>query len=307
MKPNDEIKNVALIGLGAVGAVVASELQRIPDLSLSCIVDEARKSKYEKNGIFINGIKQNYNMVTPNQLHQADLIIIATKNLQILQALSQIKNAVGPNTMILSLLNGIQSEKEIEKVYGEAKTLYGFIINITSVNLNGKIECSSNGTIVFGEKNNSKTPRIQAIINLFEKAKIDYKNPENIQFEMWKKFLINTTFNSLGALCRSPYGGFNFEEMQILAKNIGHEVIQIANAENIPLTNDLLENDIKLTCSYDPHGKCSMLQDMEAGRLTENEYFCGTIIKLAQKHNIPVPYCQFTYLLLKGTELARTV
>ncbi len=299
--------NVSLIGLGAVGAVVASELQRAKDINLACIVDKDRKEKYLKNGIYINGEKQNFNLITPDEAKPADLIIIATKNLQIAQALEEIKNAVGPDTTILSLLNGIQSEKEIEKIYGPEKTIYGFIINITSMNINGNIRCTSLGTIVFGEKDNSQTPRIQQIKQLFEKSDIDYKNPENIQFEMWKKFLINVTFNSLGALCRSPFGGFNFDELKDLSRKIGGEVIAVANAEKIPLTTEILEQDIKLTCSYTPTGKCSMLQDMEAQRLTENDFFCGTIVELGKKHGISTPYCDFTYKLIKSTELARNV
>lgn len=307
MKIDGRISKVALVGLGAVGAVVASELQTVPGLELFCIVDEARKARYSADGIFINGRKQDFTLVTPDEVPPVELVIIATKNLQIDEALAEIKNAVAPDTMILSLLNGIQSEKEIERVYGEALTLYGFIINITSVHLGSDITCTSNGTIVFGEKDNTETARISSVKELFERAGIVYKNPESIQFEMWKKFLINTVFNSLGALCRSPYGGFRYPEMKELARKIGHEVIRVANAENVPLTEQMLEDDIELTCSYTPTAKCSMLQDMEAGRLTENDFFLGTAMRLGKEHGIATPYCEFLYQLIKGTEHVRHV
>lgn len=297
-----QIKNVALIGLGAVGAVVASQLNKVPDINLYCVVDLERKKRYEQNGIFINNRRQNFKLVTPDELQMADLVIIATKNLQIQNALKQVNNSVTGDTMILSLLNGIQSEKEIEKTYGKEKTLYGFIINITSINLNGNINCTNNGTIVFGEKDNSRSERILAIEQLFNKAGISYKNPGNIQLEMWKKFLINVVFNSLGAITRSPYGGFKSDSMKNCVQKIGLETIKVANAEGIPLTEELLQKDLELTLSYTPTGKCSMLQDVEAGRLTENDFFTGTIIKLGEKHSIPTPYCQFLYDLIKGTE-----
>jgi len=50
-----------------------------------------------------------------------------------------------------------------------------------------------------------------------------------------------------------------------------------------------------------------MLQDMEAERKTENQFFCGTICKLGKIHNIPTPYCEFLAQLIEGTELARTL
>lgn len=302
-----QIKSVAIVGLGAVGAIVGEQLKTVLKDNLYCVVDEDRKKRYLQNGIFINEEKQNFNFVTPAELKPVDLIIISTKNLQIAEALQEIKNGVGPNTMILSLLNGIQSEKEIESLYGLEKTLYGFIIDLQSINLSGKITCYGKGKIVFGEKDNIISERIQEIQKLFDISGIKYTTPENIQLEMWKKFLINTVFNSLGALCRSTYGGFKYDVMQALTRKIGYEVVEVANAEGIPLTKELLEDDIKMTCGYNPLGKCSMLQDMEAERKTENQFFCGTVCQLGKKHNIPTPYCEFLVQLIEGTELVREV
>ena len=302
-----KIKTVAIIGLGAVGAVVGDQLEKILGKNLYVVVDKERKARYLKDGISINNEDCTFNYVTPEELPVVDLIIIATKNLQIDAAVASIKNGVGENTMILSLLNGIQSEKDIEAAYGEAKTLYGFIIDLQSINLSGKITCAGKGKIVFGEKNNARTERIEAVEELFTEAGIKYLVPENIQFEMWKKFLINTVFNSLGGITRSTYGGFNFDVMKSLVRKVGYEVIAVANAEGIPLTKELLEDDIKMTCGYDSQGKCSLLQDVEAGRNTENKWFCGTICKLGKNHNIPTPYCEFLGELIEGTELVRTI
>jgi len=302
-----KINSVAIIGLGAVGAVVGEQLEKVLGAELYCVLDEGRKARYQENGIWINEEKCNFQYVTPEELKPVDLIIVATKNLQIDEAVKLIRNGVGENTMILSLLNGIQSEKEIAAAYGEEKTLYGFIIDLQSINLNGKITCYGKGKIVFGENNNEKTERIQAVTEIFDSAGIKYDVPEDIHLAMWKKFLINTVFNSLGAICRSTYGGFRFKVLQDCARKVGYEVVKVANAEGIALTNELVEDDIKMNAGYNPLGKCSMLQDMEAERNTENKWFCGTVCQLGKKHSIPTPYCEFLGNLLEGTELARTL
>lgn len=298
------VKSIALIGLGAVGATVAQKLQTVLKDNLYIIVDKARKERYESKGIFINGEKQNFNLITSEEAEPVDLVIIATKNLQVNQALSSIKNAVGPDTAILSLLNGIQSESEIEEAYGKEKTLYGFIIDLNSININGNIQCDKYGKIVFGEKDNSRSERINQIEQLFKASDTDYKIPENIQLEMWKKYLINVCFNSLGALCRSPYGGFANESMQSLVRKIGREVVKVANAEGIALTEQMIEDNIKKNLTYNPLGKCSMLQDVEAGRKTENNWFCGTVVHLGEKHSIETPNCKFIQELIEGVEYA---
>lgn len=300
-----EIKSAAIVGMGAVGAVVGEQLSSVLNQNLFCVMDKSRKQKYSAQGIFINNKKIDFNYVTPEELAPVDLIIIATKNLQLSDALKEIKNGVGPNTVILSLLNGIQSERDIEAEFGNKNNLYGFIIDLQSINLDGKIDCTGKGKIVFGEKDNQESDRVLAVKALFDKAGIKYLVPENILFEMWKKFLINTVFNSLGAITRSTYGGFKFDCMQSLVWKIGREVVAVAQAEGIPLTEELIDQDIKMTLGYNPLGKCSMLQDTEAERKTENDFFCGTIIQLGKKHKIETPYCEFLWELLKGTELVR--
>lgn len=298
------VKKVAIVGMGAVGAVVGSQLIHTLGNHLYCVMDEERVKKYSKKGIFINNEKQPFNYVTPEEVPVCDLIIVATKNPQLKTALSEIKNAVGKHTMILSLLNGIDSEAEIEKLYGAEKTLYGFIIGLTSVNEGGRITVSTKGKIIFGENDNSRSKRVNDVIKLFEESNIDYLNPEDIHYEMWVKFLINVTFNSIGAITESTYGGYGNLGSEMAARKIGLEVIKVAKAEGILLQNELIEKNIEVNRNFNPYSKCSMVQDVEAHRQTENEYFCGKIMRLAEKHGIEVPYCTFLYELLSGKEYA---
>lgn len=301
----DQVKSVAIVGMGAVGAVVAEQLLNVLGNDLYCIMDAGRIGRYKADGITINGKKANFNLVTPEEVPTVDLVIFATKNLQLLEALPEARKAIGAQTAILSLLNGIHSEVEIERMYGAERTLYGFITNLQSINHHGNIDCAGKGIILLGEKDNHESERVKAIHELFEKAHITHKIPENIRLEMWKKLLMNTVFNSIGAICRSTFGAFNFPVIQTLVQKIGHEVILVANAEGFNLTQNDLDCALKATCNYTPLGKCSMLQDIEANRKTENRFFCGTICELGKAHNIPTPYCEFLGALIEGTELSQ--
>lgn len=299
----EEIKNITIVGAGAVGAVVASSLtQYLGKDNVQILAAGERLNRYKTEGIYINGEFQDFNYVSPKQAEKTDLVIVATKNFHLPQALDDMESVLRSDTAILSLLNGIQSERDIAARYGWERTLYGFVISLNSIHEKNRIECSNPGTLYFGEKDNSITLRINALENLFSSARVKNCCPKNIHLEQWKKFLINVTFNTLSALCRSTYGAFNLPVMQELALKAGSEVIQVANAENVPLTYQMLEKDIELMCSHDPVGKTSMLQDIEAGRETENSWFCGTIMSLAEKHGISVPVCTILHSLIKGTE-----
>lgn len=295
-----------MIGMGAVGAIVGKGLlAHLGSEQFFCIAEGERKERYEKDGILINNERQNFNFITPEEADPSDLVIIATKNLQLKEILPQIKKAVGPHTIILSLLNGMQSERDIAAVYGSEKVLYSFIVGISSVHEKNNIICSDSGIIVFGEKDNTYSPRIEAVSQLFTAAGQKFKVPADIHLELWKKFLMNVTCNTISALCRAPYGTFRFDVMKDMIRDCGLEVVEVANAEGISLTEQMIEDNIAVANSIDPKGKTSMFQDIEAGRKTENEWFCGTVIELAQKHHISVPICTLLKRLIQITELSR--
>ena len=79
-----EIKKVTIIGVGAVGAVIASKLTSyLGKENVECLADGERKVRYERDGIFLNGEKQDFNFVESKNAQESDLIVIATKNLQL--------------------------------------------------------------------------------------------------------------------------------------------------------------------------------------------------------------------------------
>lgn len=300
-----EIKTISIIGAGAVGAVVGKNLRGyLGKDNVQIIASGERKARYEKDGIFVNGEKCDFNYIEPADAKKSDLIIIATKNLQIKEALSDIKNAVGENTLIMSLLNGIESEKEIEAAYGKEKVIYAFIVGTSAVRENGNINCPDAGTIVFGENDNSKTERTSAILELFEKSGQKSRNPDDIHLEMWKKFLMNVTCNTITSLCRAPYGTFKNQVLCDLVRDCGKEVIAVAHAEGIALTEQMIEDNISIMDTIDPKGKTSMFQDVEAKRKTENKWFCGAIVELGKKHGIETPVCAILERLVEITETA---
>ena len=296
---------VTMIGMGAVGAVVGKRLGEFLGFeNMECIADSQRKSRYEKNGISINGERINFKFVTPENATESDLVIIATKNLQLKDVLVQIENAVGPETTILSLLNGIQSERELSEKFGKEKVLYGYIVNLSSTNESGTIICGHEGTIYFGEDSNEITPRVSEIKKLFDDAKVNSVVPEDIHLSQWKKFLLNVSCNTISALCRQTYKGFRNEVTQDVVRQCAREVVSVANKMGIALTNEMIEENIRMTSSLNDEGKTSMFQDVDAKRRTENDYFCGTIVKLGQELGIQTPVCDLLHKLIKCTESA---
>lgn len=290
----NEIKKVILCGLGAVGAVYADKLSKT-DCDFRVLVNESRYLKYSKNPITYNNQKLDIKYILPDERDfKADLIIIATKMSGLDAAISQMKNFVGENTIILSLLNGVTSEGVIAKEYGLDKVLYSYYIGHSAVRVGNHITHDGINTLVFGAEKSDDMYKIIAIKNLFEKAGIHYEIPDDIKRSLWLKFMLNVSSNPTTALFRMTFGEMqNNKSMMNLVIKIMIEVQAIARAEGIKNTETMIEEALAAIGTMSPEGKTSMLQDVEAGRKTEIDTFAGTVVELGLKHNIPTPYCQF--------------
>ena len=111
------MEKVIICGLGAVGLTYACKLKNFCELKI--LADKTRIKKYQQNKPKLNGEEIELSYISPDDSFTADLIIIATKDSGLDDAIEYIKNFVGENTIIFSLLNGVSSEEKIAKVYGK--------------------------------------------------------------------------------------------------------------------------------------------------------------------------------------------
>ena len=276
------IKDVVLIGLGGVGAVYAS---KIPDIKI--LVDDARLKKYTENPITVNGKKYNFNYIT--KFDKADLIIISAKFYGLTDILNKL--SVTPNTIIISLMNGISSEDIISAKFPQAVVVPSYLIcNSIIRNGNSVIHDGINKIVMAPNKE---------LEEFFASCNINYEIAEDIKSSMWQKFMLNIVANQLSAVTRMTFGEMNsLPYIDSLLRNILKEVIEIANAEGIKTPEVLAENAINTFKNMAPYGKTSMLQDIENGRKTELDAFAITVINLGKKYNIQTPYNNlFRYLL----------
>lgn len=289
-----EIKNVIVCGIGAIGSIYADKIHSKTPNNLRVLVDEQRKIKYLKNPIIFNGKELNFNYILPEDNDfKADLIIIATKNNGLNDAINNMKNFVKEDTIILSLLNGVSSEDKIAEVYGWDKVLLAFFLGHSAIREGRNIIHDDNNTIYFGEKfsENNLSKKTIRLKNYFDKIGINYKIPSDMHYSQWLKFMLNVTGNQASAILKMTFGDMSKNsKFQKFALHIMQEVAEIAKAEGVPNAYKLIPDTADLFKTMLPEGKTSMLQDVEAGRQTEVDIFAGTIVELGKKHNIPTPY-----------------
>lgn len=282
-----EIESVALVGLGAVGAVVAAQFQKTVPERFRVIADPARQQRLRQEGVVFNGERYDFAFAEGPQ----DLILIATKATALSEALETIAPHVGPQTLILSLLNGIDSEKAVAERFTEAHVLYSYFLGHPSMRKGNAITHDGNYCIYWGEADNRTfSDKVLTIKKLFDNAGIPYRIPEDMISALWQKFVINIGCNQTTALLRRPYGHLQRNERAMaLAVGMMAEAQKVAEHMGITGAIDMVRQAAEVIETMNPDGKSSMQQDVEAGRPTEIDIFAGTLCRLADRLDIPVP------------------
>lgn len=286
-----KIKTVSLIGLGAIGAAYGSKLHKYLAEDFTVIADEERITRYQKNKIRVLDNTYHFHYETPEMAKEPrDLVIFAVKNAELNEAIHQIKHLIGPDTIVLSLLNGISSEEEIFEATKSNHILHSMCVGIDAVRKNQSVKFSSLGKIVFGSPDDSLKDDIEAVQNLFNEAEVPYEIPEDILHAIWAKFMFNVGINQISAVLRAPYRYFQqVPSLHRWMEDAMYEVVSISKKVGVFLTKEDVKKYRPILKALSPDGMTSMLQDIEAGRKTEVEYFAGKVVELGKKYNVPTP------------------
>lgn len=288
------IENVALIGMGAMGAFFAPKLVNVlGHANFFVVADGNRKARLEKEGVTINHVNYKFNVIEPGTPLKMDLIIVAVKDNQLDQAIEDIKDFVGEQTQIMSVMNGVDSEEKLIKRFGADHVIYSYMrINIAMNNGAAEYDPES-GAVHFGEQTNDQlSQRILAIKTLFEQATIRYRIDKDMLRGIWFKFMCNVSGNLTCALLGVPYGAYHISEhANAIRRQAMKEVMTIANKKGIDLTmNDI--DDYDETVKRIPFAnKPSTLQDLEKCKKTEVDMFAGKMLTLGKELNIETPIC----------------
>ena len=304
----EQIKKVSLIGLGGVGSVFAAHLSPVLGDGFRIIASGERKRRCE-SGFPINGQDFRFKVIDPAEKGEvADLVILSVKGYALEQAIADIQNQVGPNTLILNFLNGVRTEERLIAAFGEARVLYGYIYVVAALKDGGAGYVPESVRVRFGEKTNqegSYTERVLRVKALFDEAKIPYRIERDLMRGMWKKFLMNIGENMPMAALRLTYAGFRSEHYRAISRAGKAEVVAIAKAKGIDLRpEDNVEHD---QTSLERYSKIASWQpstctDLDANKTTEVDLFSGAVVEMGAELGIPTPYNELFYHSIKVME-----
>jgi len=299
------IETISVIGAGGLGAAYAGILYEMDHRCVSFVAGGDRAERLRREGVMVNGTRYVIPVLLPEDLSEpSDLIIVAVKYHHLDETVRDMKNRVGVETTIISVMNGIESEERIGAAYGMEKVLYAVAVGIDALREGNRVNYTTQGKIFFGEAQNTfPTERVARVQALFDRAGIIYETPPDMIRLLWWKFMINVGINQASAVLRAPFSVFQTtQEARDLMESAMREVIMLSEKAGVNLSEEDIEKFQNVLHSISPQGKTSMLQDIEAGRKTEVEMFAGKVIELGTRLHVPTPINQKLFDAIKKIE-----
>ena len=278
---------IAIIGSGAVGCYYGGRLaQHGNDVHFLMRRD---LNHVLAHGLTIHSVHGDFQL--PNvQAHgdtqsigPSDLVIITLKATDNKALLDLIPPLLKPDTMLLTLQNGLGIEPWLAEHFGSARVLGGLCFVCINRTSPGVIEHYSQGAVTLGEYERPPQPRSESLASEWQRCGIECVVAPDLLQARWRKLVWNIPFNGLAIAA----GGIDVG--QILA-NPGHraqaialmeEVIAIAKTLGHPLPEDLLADQLARTEQMGPY-KPSSLIDYHAGRPVELEAIWGEPLRQGQ-------------------------
>jgi 2-dehydropantoate 2-reductase len=237
----------------------------------------------------------------PGDLGIVDLILFCVKTYDTAHAIETVRPLVGPETIVLSVQNGIDNEERIAQVLGPGAVIGATALITAQLESPGVVvHTTGPGGIVLGEFAGETSERTRNLQQVFRRARIPTSLHEDIRVALWEKFLFICAFSGLTTLTRLPIGELlAHEETSTLLRGVMQEVEMVAQASGTNLPADSTDRWFSTYFKLEPAARGSMYFDLIAQRSLELEALNGTVVRLGREHNVATPLNFAIYAALK--------
>lgn len=293
-----EIKTVGIFGLGALGTLYARLLtQGLGKERVLVLADSKRIARYQREGIYYNGSLCDFRYEDVAACKEPlDVLIFAVKFGALKEAIESCRHLVTAETTLLSVLNGVSSEEVLGQAFLPQQIVWCVAQKMTARKEGNQVIVRPIGELALGVPAGYDPAHLHRLTALFDAITFPYSLPEDIRTHMWSKLLCNVGTNQPTMVFACGFGALQVpgKPRDIMFASM-REVVQVANAEGIPLSEEDVTHWVGVVDAFPPESETSMRQDGKNRRKSEVELFAGTIRRLGAKHGIPVPANDWLY------------
>ncbi len=286
---------LAIVGPGAIGSLAGAYWTKA-GLDVTLVARAGRTAeRLSSHGVQLSSAAGDFTVhprviTDAAEIETPDVVFITVKAYDTETALRQHRLLFGPETLVISLQNGMGNVEILQKELGRQRVLAASTINGAYIDEAGILHHVGVGGTNIGEWNGEMSGRLQRIVNVTQCGGFPVSASNSIREILFAKLAINCAINPLTALLRLPNGHVARQpELDALAELAVQEVVKVAQAEAIALDAAALVQKTRDVAELTKDNHSSMLKDVLHGRLTEIDAICGYVSRLGQTHQIATP------------------
>ncbi|HIZ74609.1 MAG TPA: 2-dehydropantoate 2-reductase [Candidatus Mediterraneibacter stercoravium] len=305
-------KRIAVAGIGGVGGYLAGMLGRVcPHLTMAVRGD--RRESILKNGLVLHSEYKGEINVRPeyavpvSEMGEQDYIFVCVKNYSLEDVCREMEHAVTENTVIIPVMNGVDPGERIRKALGKGTVVDSLIYIVAFANKDYSVTQQGDfANLRIGIRNADETQqqKVQEVSDILTGADIDHMIAEDIEVEIWRKYILNCAYNTESAYYDNAIGQLRSdpkkaEEYEALVR----EAYQVAQAKGVGVRQEHVDAILhRFYHELAENATSSLQRDIRAGKKAEVETFSGYIVREGQRLGIRTPVTEKMYEGLKALQ-----
>jgi 2-dehydropantoate 2-reductase len=276
---------ILVVGAGGIGGYFGGRLLEA-GRDVTFLVRPRRAAQLAEDGLVIESPHGNLHYPAPPTVQadglnqQFDLVLLSCKAYDLDDAIRSFTPAVGPNTCVLPLLNGLRHLEVLDEHFGGGAVLGGLCVISSVLAGDGRIlHLNALHSITFGERDGMRSPRLEAIEQEFSAARFDVISTGTITHDMWEKWVFIATMAGITCLMRSTLGDIEAAGGGPLTLELLDECAEIAAGWGFPPREAAVERSRATFTAPGSPLTASMYRDIERGGRTEGEHILGDLLR----------------------------
>jgi 2-dehydropantoate 2-reductase len=235
----------------------------------------------------------------PQAIGPVDVVLFTVKLYDVDASAATLTPLIGPDTVVITLQNGVDAMDMVATHIGNAHVAGGAAYIVAVIDQPGHIRHTTAQQLVFGERDGRRSERLVAFEQAGIRAGFQAKASEDVQADLWTKFVRLATWSGMTTVTRSPMGVVRDtpETFELMVAAI-EEVITVGRAKGVKLPADLMDSTLAMIKNFPASSKSSMLEDIERGRRLELPWLSGAVVRIGKEVGVPTPIHQFITTIL---------
>jgi 2-dehydropantoate 2-reductase len=296
---------IAIMGSGGVGGYFGARLAAAGQ-DVTFVARGAHLEALRTRGLRVRSPKGDLDLRDvratddPASIGPVDMVLFAVKLYSSEAAAHAIAPLIGAGTGVVTLQNGVDSVEVLTRAVGRPHVVGGVAYVASVISEPGVIVHTAMDQLIFGELDGHRTSRVMSLHEACVASGFNATISDNIEVDIWSKFVRLTVFSGMTAATRLPMGPLRADpEIYAMLLSAVDEGVAVGTAKGIVFAPNLMNELTAMVQGLPPQAKSSMLEDLERGKPLELPWLSGAVVRIGREVGVSTPIHQFIATVLK--------